>query len=120
MRTPEHFGLGDVLAKGRHEQIGHESENVRQSASVLQAVDVPGSALGCATLGAATASAMRAEGADGSTTAGGAGDADGAGDGSRSLRLQPSAKNVDNAAHATIDLGAILSSKIDRPELTGE
>ena len=46
MRGPGHFGSGEVLAKGRHEQMPQPSENVRQSESVLQAVDVPGSAFG--------------------------------------------------------------------------
>jgi hypothetical protein len=99
---PAHLGLGDVLANGRHEQTVHESENVRQSASVLQAVDVPGSALDGEAPGTALASAMGFEGAGGCTTTGATGIADAAGEGSRSLRLQATAKKTANVAHPTI------------------
>jgi hypothetical protein len=88
MRLDVHFGSGDVLVKGRQLQAPQVSEKVRQSASVVQLVDVPGSDLACDAAGAGpTGGAMDAEGsADGAATT--AGDALGAGEGSCSPRLQ--------------------------------
>jgi hypothetical protein len=104
------------LANGRHEQIPQESENVRQSESVLQAVDVSDPALGCDAPGAATASAMGVEGAPGSVTGGGNGAVEGAGEGLRSLRLQARASSIEKAAPATIDLDATAGSANVRPD----
>ena len=88
IRLDVHFGSGEVLVKGRQLQAPQVSENVRQSASVAQLVDVPGSGLACDAEGTgATGGAMEADGAaDGAATT--AGVALGAGEGSCSPRLQ--------------------------------
>jgi len=92
IRLDVHFGSGEVLVKGRQLQAPQVSENVRQSASVAQLVDVPGSGLACDAEGTgATGGAMEADGAvggaaDGEATT--AGVALGAGEGSCSPRLQ--------------------------------
>ncbi len=99
MRGPGHFGSGDVLAKGRHEQIPQASEKVRQSASVAHAVEVAGSALGCAALGDAAPSARECDGAMGAPGGTITGLApvdvvDGEGEESRSLRTHATAKSI--------------------------
>jgi hypothetical protein len=114
VRLPAHFGSGEVLENGRQEHMPQDSENVRQSASVLQAVDVPGSALGGEDAGA-TASARELEGAAGAATAGAAfGGADAAGEGSCSVRLHPLARKVASAVHPAIDRRATLADPRDR------
>jgi hypothetical protein len=113
-----HLVSGEVLASGRQAQAPHESENMRQSASVLQAVDVAVSSLVCEPAGAALAAA-EAEGAAGSTATGAAlGVADAAGEGSWSLRLHPPASKLADAAHATMDRRATWDSSADRTKAT--
>jgi hypothetical protein len=114
VRLPAHFGSGEVLANGRQEHRPQDSENVRQSASVLQAVDVPGSALGGEPVGA-IASARELEGADGAATTGAAfGVAETAGEGSCSVRLHPLARKVDSAVQPTVDMRAKQDNPVDR------
>jgi hypothetical protein len=119
MRGPGHFGSGDVLAKGRHEQMPQPSENVRQSASVLHAVDVPGSALGCDVRGVAAPSTFGNEDAGGTPIAGGlVGAADPAGGGGGSLRTHALANASDSAAHVPIKRDAARKSSADRTRAT--
>ena len=123
---PGHLGSGEFLAKGRQEQIPQLSEKVRQSESVLHAVDVAGSPLGCA--GAGDGEATGAAGgvmgvgcsvaAEGAPGAGAAGVAEGAGDCSRSLRVHASTAKADNATHPARDLRAISNRETEPPRLT--
>jgi len=106
MRLDVHFGSGEVLVKGRQLQAPQVSEKVRQSASVAQLVDVPGSALACdAEAAGATGGAMEEGSADGAATT--AGDALGAGEGSCSPRLQATPRAAQNSIADTVTgLGA--------------
>jgi hypothetical protein len=115
MRGPGHFGSGDVLAKGRHEQMPQPSENVRQSPSVLHAVDVPGSALGGDVRGVAAPSTFANEDAGGTAIGGGlVGAADPAGGGGGSLRTHALANASDSAAHVPIKRDAARKSSAER------
>jgi hypothetical protein len=98
MRLDVHLGSGELLASGRQAHAPHESENLRQSASVAQAVLVPGSALACDAEGAGAPGGAEAAGAVVSTAAG---VALGAGESSRSPRLHPVNGTNSTAAHAT-------------------
>jgi hypothetical protein len=120
IRLAPHFGSGDVLASARHVHVPHESEYARQSASLLQAVNVasPGLAVEgpeSAAAAAATASG-EIEGKDGSPIATGAalGAAEATGEGSRSLRLQAQAKKVETAIEPAIDAVPNFESTPDR------
>jgi hypothetical protein len=113
IRLVVHFGSGEVLASGRQEHAPHVSENLRQSASVAQAVDVAGSGLACDAEGAGTPGVAEADGAaDGASTT--AGVALGAGESSRSPRLQAPVKAAKSTAVAASVARAFLDSPAER------